>query len=301
MATRRATNAPGLAVPSLGALYDSLQDTLQISWVPEAFSALAEVPSYLRLAWEALRPSLKTAQFVRLAERIEKNASAMAQELYAPDYGPGDLQQLGVPLDQQAEIRSALSALVFEQTQTLLAVTALRLAIEGNPPGGVRRTSWPRSTTTWTLQPIPVLDEASAGERIRRIFAEARQVLDHPVVPRALRVIARRPRYAQLAWDDLEAVLEQPAFEAVVADLREESIVLCSRLPSRVEATVDNLVSAGVSQFELRRAQEILQSYDRYQPSNLLLTSCLRLPLGGNRPSSRGWHPAGGPLFSSYP
>jgi len=269
--------------PSLGPLYDDVRDTLQIWWVPAVFDALGEVSGYLRLAWEQLKPSLETAQFARLAERAQKDALAAIQSLYLPSYDAGGVWQAGVPFDNQAEIRTALAALLFEQSQTLLATKALRLAIENDPPGGERRISWPRPSTTWALQPIPLVDERSVGERERRVFRAARQSLTLPWVPLSLLLLARWPRYLRLAWNDLTTVFREPEFAAAQTEMIEQSAAFCDLFPTKVDATPDYLERHGQSHFEIARAREILLAYDRLMPADLLLTACLRYPLGGHR------------------
>lgn len=275
--------------PSLGPLFDDVRETLQISWVPTIFVALGEVPGYLDLAWAQLKPSLQTAQFARLAERVQKDTLAVTQSLYVPSYDTGSLQLLGVTLGEQAVVRTDLSALIFGQTQTLLAAKALRLAIEGNPPGGKHSIWWPRSTTTWAMEPIPTVDEGSVGESVRQIFLEVQQALQLPWTPRSLEVIARWPRYLRQAWEDLAGVLKIPEFSAAQTDLIEQAAVLCDLFPTRVNLTPDTLEKQGQSTFEVERARQILLSYDRVLPANLLLTACLRYPLGGSLATSKSW------------
>ncbi len=301
MGVPRSRALPVGAGSSPDAVYEALRDTLQISWVPAVFEALAEVPAYLHLAWAQVGPVAETAQFVRLSEHIARDASAVVHSLYVPGYGPGDLQQLDVPLAQQAEIRSALDALAFGQSQTMLIIAALRLAVAGHPPGRDHAISWPRRATTWTLQPVPIVDEAAAGETVRRIFSEARQVLDLSPVPHALRVIAGLPRYVQLAWDDLAPLVQGSGFEAARAEIIEAAEKLCGLLPSRIDVTPSWLASRGLAPREIRRAQEILSSSLHDEATSLLVTVCLRFPLGGNSPSRRDWHPEGRSWLPSYP
>ena len=282
MATPEPRHVAGETIPSLGPLYQDIRDTMQISWVPDVFSALGEVPGYLTFAWKQLNPSVETAQFVRLAEQVQKDAVAAVRSLYVPSYDVGDVQQVGVPLEQQAEIRTALAALMFGHSQTLLAVKALRLAIEGSPPGGRKRISWPRSATTWAMQPIPDVDEATVGQRVRDVFTEAREALRLPRVPWSFRVIAPWPRYLQLAWGDLIGVAHEPEFAAAQSELVEQAPALCDLFPARVDVTPERLAMKGQSIFQIQRARAILRSYDRLLPTDLLLTACLRYPLGGD-------------------
>lgn len=279
--------------PAVGPVFDRVRDTLQISWVPPVFVALGEMPRFLELAWAQLEPSLATAQFAQLAGRIRRDALATVQSLYRPSYGPGDVQQVGVPLAEQATVRSALEALIFGQTQTLLATKALRMALEDCPPGGQHPISWPRSSTTWAMQPLPTVDEESVGERDRRIFADARASLRLPWVPRSLLMLGRWPGYLQLAWNDLAGVFRTPEFGAAQTELIEQSAAYCDLFPVKVDLTPGRLKSQGLSPFEIHRARKILLDADAVEPANLLLTVCLRDPLGGNRATERSWRVTG--------
>lgn len=274
---------------AVSAILHEVRDTLQISWVPDAFEALGKVPAYLRLAWAQLQPALQTEQFVRLADRLARDATAAVQSLYIPSYGPGDLQQLGIDLEDQAMVRSALSALIFGQSQTILAIKALRLALENTPPGGRETISWPRPARTWALQPIPAADAHIMGEWVRLIVDTAEHLLGLPYPPLAFRVVARWPKFLELAWQDLDAVFRTPEFGAAQTEIIEEAVQLCDLFPARVNATPAWLQSQGLTRLELDRVREILFSYDSALPSDLLITTCLRYPLAGNLPTSRSW------------
>lgn len=265
----------------LGALYEEIRETLQISWVPAVFSDLGAVPGYLPLAWEQLKPAALTEQFRRLAERIRGDALAVARSLYLPSYGPGRLQQLAVPLADLSLIRTALAALLFGQSQTLLATKALRLAIECSPPGGRHPIWWPRAATTWALEAIPVVDLATIADEGRRVFRQAQSALGLPRPPRALAVLAIWPRYLSQAWNDLQGVLETPEFAAARTELVEQSSAYSDLLPTRINVTPDWLRSRGVDEVIIDRARNVLLSHDRVLPATLLLTACLRLPLDG--------------------
>lgn len=265
----------------------NLRNTLQISWVPDAFQALSKIPTYLQLAWSQLEPSLQTEQFVRLADRVARDATTVVQSLYQPSYGPDTLQQLGISHGTQVAARSALSVLIVGQSQTILAIKALRLAIEGAPPGGRVPTFWPRPKRTWTLQPIPSVKEHAAGERIRAIFVAAEHLLRLPVPPAGLRALGVWPRYLERAWQDLRVVLQTTEFAAAQTELAEEAVVLSDLFPIPVGATPTWLEGHGLSPVELRRARDLLLTYDTGLAADLLITACLRYPLIGLRATPR--------------
>src|SRR5579884_1112798 len=265
MAIRRVTSAPA-PESALRTILDDVRDTFQISWTPDVFEALGAVPGYVQLAWMQLKPSVETEQFVRLADRLARDTFAVVQSMYVPSYDTGDLQQLGVSLDEQAELRTALSALIFGQAQTALAVKALRLAIENAPAGGRDTISWPRRETTWAMQPIPMVDDETHGEIVRRVLAAVQHAIQSPRPPGAFRVIARWPRYLELAWQDLQGVLRIDEFSASQTDLIEEAVQLCDMFPTKVDTTPACLESNGQSRFEIQRARDILIANDRTLP-----------------------------------
>ncbi|HUX87269.1 MAG TPA: halocarboxylic acid dehydrogenase DehI family protein [Chloroflexota bacterium] len=169
--------------------FKGLETLFRSPWTPSIFEELGEIPEYLRIAWTALKPTVCTEQFIRAADVLLQEALDDANDAYNPSYGTGDLQQLGVALPDQAEVRTALLALLYGGSQTLLAIAALTQAIHGRPTGDPRAISWPRSQSTWSLEPVPMANERAGGEIERRVFAQARRTLDLNQTPRALRVI----------------------------------------------------------------------------------------------------------------
>ena len=274
--------------PSLASLGKDIRETLQISWLPAPFQEMSAT-GYLPLAWPQLKPSLETEQFVRLAERLANDATSVIRTLYLPGYDTGDVQQLGVSLQEQATTRSMLSALIFGLSQTTLAVTALRLALDGTPPGGRDMIAWPRRPTTWATIPIPSTTVGAAGARVRHVFDATRQALRLSHVPRSYGILAAWPRYLALAWSDLADVVREPAFAAAETELVEESLHLCELFPTRVDATIECLRAHGQTRIQIDRARQILFQATSELPVELLLTICLRRPLGGNRSTVVGF------------
>lgn len=269
--------------PQLDSLYADIQSTFQISWIPPAFGTLGQVPNYLRVAWKALKPAACTEQFARMAERVHRQSSSIIQAAYSPSYGPGDLQQLGVSLDDQSEVRTMLEALLYGQSQTLIALTALRVAADGHSSEQHNRISWPRRKTTWAMEPIAMVQEDTAGETVRQIFDNVRDELRQPDIPWALRVIARWPRYLELAWPDLQELFDIPLFWSGVTALRDEAATMCDALPCSVDASPDQLRQAGIDRFEINRARDILHACEDVVPTDDLVTSSVRYPLAGHR------------------
>ena len=276
------------AEPSLGPLFEDVRQTFQISWTPRVFVALGQIRGFLPLAWAGLKPSAATEQFARLAERIRDDTAGLARSLYQPGYGPGDLQSQLEQFDDLAALRTALDALTFGQTQTLLAVEALRLAIDGFPTGGSHPISWPRVQTTWALQPIPTVQASTVGEDVRRVFEEARAFTGLAWPPRSLEALANWPDHLRLAWSDLGNQLRTPDVAAARGALIERAATYCQLLPTKVEVTPGYLERSGEAPLEINRARELLVEWEGALPANLLLTAFLRLPLGGLRVSSLG-------------
>lgn len=269
--------------PSLGPLFQEIRDALQVSWTPSTFEQLAEIPDYLRIAWTALKPVAATAQFLRAAERLWQEALDDVEDIYRPSYGTGDLQQLGVTLQDQAEARTALTALLYGGSQTLLAITALTQAIHGRLTGDPQAMFWPRSRTTWSLELIPMASERASAEIERRVFEQARHELGLAETPRALRLVGRFPRYLDVAWSDVVPLFGQGELSAAVNDLIELSERRVGQLPHGVEVTPEHLQKAGLSQRKVERIRKILDTSLNQIATELILTALLRYPLGSLR------------------
>jgi hypothetical protein len=237
----------------------------------------------VRIAWPELKPVASTAQFFRAAETLYCNAMDDTADMYSPSYGVGDLQQLGVALDDLSEVRIALTALLFGGAQALLAVEALRLGIGGQVPGRPRPEYWPRSRTTWNTELIPRVDVNAAGQTVRRVFAEARRVLSFAQEPLSLGVIGQFPRYLRIAWADVKSLLTTDEFAASVNDMISEAERLATNLPRQIAVTPECLMKAGLTERELHRVREILEASEDRLANELMLTALLRYPLGSLR------------------
>lgn len=128
-----------------------------------------------------------------------------------------------------------------------------------------------------------MVQEDTAGETVRQIFDNVRDELRQPDIPWALRVIARWPRYLELAWPDLQELFDIPLFWSGVTALRDEAATMCDALPCSVDASPDQLRQAGIDRFEINRARDILHACEDVVPTDDLVTSSVRYPLAGHR------------------
>lgn len=271
---------PPSGQPQGVAILQDITLSLQLPWIPHSFIALNDqVPRYLELAWRQLGPIVITTQFAEQARATEQLAESTTRSMYRSGYQASDLRQLGIGLSEISIIRTALAALRFGWSQTLTMMELLRRALDGPPVGQPHGISWPREATTWATAIIPITDEKSASETVRRILQDARQTLGLAEPPESLLAIGKWPDYLNLAWADLTSVVQSAAFASTRGMLAEEARQQMESLPGWVDLSAAQLQAAGLNPIEIQRVREILDRWAFRLPTEIILASCLRYPL----------------------
>lgn len=271
---------PPTGQPQGPAILQDITLSLQMPWIPHSFIDLqAEVPRYLELAWRQLRPLVLTAQFADQADATQQLADSVTRSMYRPGYQVGDLQQFGIGLGEVSVIRTALLALRFGWAQTLTMIEVLRRALDGFTVGQPHGISWPRRATTWATAIIPVTDEQTMGETVRRILDDARQTLGLSEPPESLLAIGKWPDYLRLAWDDLGPVVRTAGIGAARGSLADAARQRMESLPGTVDLSAAQLQAAGLSPVETQRVGSILGRWSLRLSTEIMLTSCLHYPL----------------------
>jgi hypothetical protein len=260
-----------------------LENALQLGWLPPALAALEAVPAYLDQVWKQLHTIVGTAQFARLAERVQNRATDYARAGYSPSYGPGEVQDSGVSLDDLALIRTDLAALLFGQAQSALLLKALRLGLDGQVIGHDTWAVWPRRQTGWRAVPHEISHPAATAASVQGILAEARRRLGTPAEPASLRALASWPSYLRLAWADLQSTVTSAGFLGAAAELAVDLADAAEALPRCLDLTRRRLAADGVSEAELDRAYQLVVAYDDSDPVDLLTTAFVRYPLTSAR------------------
>jgi len=116
---------------SLRELYDDMKSGLGLPFVNSDYKAMARWPTYLRLAWEQLKPILDTEPYLAARQALNDRCTTAARELpYPYRLGRAELADLGMAageIDELADVvslfQSLLSGLIANVTHFKIAMT----------------------------------------------------------------------------------------------------------------------------------------------------------------------------------
>jgi hypothetical protein len=69
------------ALSGLKAVYEDIKATLELPFVNSDYKAMARWPSYLALAWDELKPCVRTAEYQRIRQAIHEQALSAVESL----------------------------------------------------------------------------------------------------------------------------------------------------------------------------------------------------------------------------
>lgn len=118
---------PADAGPEIAALYADIQAVSGVPVVNLIWRHMATLPGVLAWAWEALRPVVASAELRVARERVAR--AARLPSLPAP--GPAAWVAAGVSASSRPQLAALLDDYVRGNCTNILALTALRLRLEG--------------------------------------------------------------------------------------------------------------------------------------------------------------------------
>ena len=247
---------PEAADAPIRAIYDDTRHRLHLPWVGALFQGYAMYPTYLDLAWNAVKDSIETPQFDADAAAISALADAAVADLYTPSYAERDIAAMNVDV---YAIKDVIDAFRVGNPRLLLVATALQRAYTVGPVGGAddSGTSLPDSALE-TMEDVRVkraivemVDPDAAPEQVKRVFDDIKGTLGLPLVNSDYRAMALWPDYLELAWHDIKNPIGTPAY----AEARERLSRLASegvdRFAQPVTATREAARHASVPEDQL--------------------------------------------------
>lgn len=118
------------ALEGLKRVYDDMKATLRLPFVNSDYKAMGRWPSYLALAWGALKPHIDSAPYDRIREAVHERALAAAEGLpheYFVDQARA--LEVGLSRDQAEELMRVISLFQWLLSGLILNVTHFKRAL----------------------------------------------------------------------------------------------------------------------------------------------------------------------------
>ena len=151
----------------------------------------------------------------------------------------------------------------------------------------------PRSTAAALLAELP---EAQASGEQRRIYLEIKRLSAVPMVALIYRHLATIPGALEWAWALVEPALRSGRLQERAWQLADEAAI-----PGRPTIPRAALRAAGIDAVAETAIVQVLQAYNRANPVNMLVVSCVAQHLAGRvepkgaAPAASGWQPPPAP------
>jgi hypothetical protein len=118
--------------------------------------------------------------------------------------------------------------------------------------------------------PVPSISEDAATDEIAVLYADIRQTLGVPLVNLIWRNLATVPGALAWAWQSVKPLYESRWIQSEAVDL-----IASQRLPDAPAWPLAVLRAVGVDQLAERSVRDVLDSYDRSNPLNLIALNVL--------------------------
>lgn len=261
-------------------IFDEIRETFHTYVVPDPFLTMAQVPTFLELAWIQLKPNIESRYFQEVVNEIQTRAmDGVGREYTLSDHATW-LRARGYTPNQIDQIKEILYLDFWIDTQMLLAVTALEQTLEGRHAGG--DLSSPRDKVSVkqvsSILPHQILEE-EALEEIHLLYEEIKEKMSITYIPMEFRALAVWPDYAEKAWQDLQVILRSESYRIIRGKLDVFVATSVRRLPYAIHASRADLAVIGLNQEQMDLMMVTIREFQRILPGIILCCASLRRAL----------------------
>jgi len=120
------------ALDGLKRIYEDMKTTLRLPFVNSDYKAMARWPSYLEIAWDAVKPHIDTAPYDRIRQTVHERALAAAEGLpYEYFVDEARAVEVGLTQDQADELMRVISLFQWLLSGLIVNVTHFKHALAG--------------------------------------------------------------------------------------------------------------------------------------------------------------------------
>lgn len=229
----------------LRALYATYKDAFQVPWVAVAVLALARYQSFLECWWQGLGGVVTSRAYVKSARELRAQVEAAVARLDPPPIA-GRLRALGYTARELTEIRDMIEVFShgnFIQIPALFS-TAYLLAGQRFKGGCDIQERFVGRHAPHAQTPLVLIEPHHASPDTRDVYADVMARLDLPFVNTDYRALSRWPSYFKLAWGDLRAVIDAPAYTALTQTTHDSIFDVVANLHNPTDLTPEHICEA---------------------------------------------------------
>lgn len=262
-------------------IYEEVREELGLPHVSVIFQVYGGYPEFLDAFWQVFKPTISSAQFFALGERLRADAyTRMHNYFEVPDLCQ-NMTSLNFSEGARAELTDVVDLFLYANPLVLLISSTLLQSLEG--PVGVATAPRVSDHPVFTTRPV-LVDEEIAPAAIRKIFDEMKHVTDMPVVNSDFRAFARWPDFLRVLWETLKVTIVSPVYHQALNGIRETAWALAREVPGPVELSVATLQEAGVEEEEISSIVRITELFVQGMSRMTLNVAVAKIGLeGGNR------------------
>lgn len=265
----------------LRTVYEDIQATLRVRFVPWPFRVLAVHGKLFPHLWQEWVPTI--------THQLEEAADAVREHAVTPllEAAPGSdhrvrLKGLGFSEDRIAQIQDQLHVYHYLNPKLLLLFVVLEGALAGRPVRVKSIVVWPTGRGAPPFMPrVERIEPTGASGEVAQILQETQQKLGLPTVSDEYRTLAQWPNYLAYAWPEVVKLLETGTYETALQAVDEQAVQAVQELRRRMELRPEDLQRLGISESEREEICQKVAAIRRALPGLVVQTAYLLLAVAG--------------------
>lgn len=192
----------------LAHIYEDIQCTLRVPWVPFAIRVMALFPAFVPAAWQMLKPQISTRYAEQGADRVRE--ASIIPGPPPPDPRP-KLRAAGRSDEEISKIRQALDALCYGNPKGLILITAWNEAwnerAAGSPANSLSAAEARQLPYGLPdgVEKLHLIDPDRAPPDVQELLRQAKDLFLHHAPMSDYRALAAWPDFLRIAVEDILA------------------------------------------------------------------------------------------------
>ena len=258
-------------------VYESTKRGLGVPWMGVVAMAFARYPTFYETLWSGLEPIANTTSFANACQDLRQSAEDEADRLQ-PASLTGNVIALGYRPTEIDEIRDVVEIFSSGNMPYVLMATLARLLLEGKTWQGGGDPGRLLPSTPAVIRPV-LIEPHHAAPETKALFEQLTQTLGLPFVNTDYRALARWPSYLSVAWQDLERIVQVPAYERTVEKVHQTARRLTEALPNPARLTQERLQRAAEEDASADEVLDVVRLFQWLLPGLAVNVACLRAQL----------------------
>jgi hypothetical protein len=240
-------------------IYQEIKAALGVPHVNLLFQAYGAYPKFLDLHWQAMKPTLGTAEFFQFAERLRAEAYTRAHNYFAvPDFCE-EVKEMQLSQGAREELTEIVELFHYNNPLLLLIVAAQMQALD-EAPVAPRQSSGPAVHPVFDQKPCSVPEER-ATERVKRVYEDIKRTLALNFINNDYRAFGRFPDFLEAYWEAMKPALALPIYSEHKRKLKESALNLATELPLAPQLSIEQMQEVGLEEQEITDIVRITEQF----------------------------------------